>query len=116
MFDPLSMMMFNYLSMAFNYESRSVARFTKNDELIVDTCMVTDSAQPYETAVAHKAYGNGRWIVVEMYNSKEEALTGHNKWVSKMTAKELPESLYDVSSAYITTLISNDEWRTVSRR
>lgn len=64
--------MFEFLSMIGDYEDRKVARY-KNGDVFVDTCRVTDSDQPYETAVIHPAYNNNHLIVVEMYNSKEEA-------------------------------------------
>lgn len=43
----------------------------------VDTCFVND-VEAYETAV--KA-NDEDWIVVERYNSPEEAKAGHEKWM-----------------------------------
>jgi hypothetical protein len=109
--------------MANNYEDRKVARFEKGLEkghLLVDTCLVTDANKPYETTVAHPAYNNNDLVVVELYNTKKEAKKGHDKWVKKITAKTLPKSLKDVSTASIAKLVdvvSNDKkWRTKLRK
>jgi hypothetical protein len=86
-----------------NYESRKVDNFT-NDKLQVDTCAVTDSDEPFETGIAHPAYNDGKWVIVEMYNSAEEAQIGHDKWVATMTAGPLPSTLVDVSTSEIASL------------
>lgn len=106
--------MFDFFNMAYNYEARAIARFEQGD-VIIDTCAVIDAAQPYETGVSHPAYNDGDWVIVELYDTKEEAQTGHDKWVETMTAAELPESLCDVSSASITQLLdtsTGNDWRT----
>ena len=106
--------MFKFFDMMGNYEERKVDRY-ETEDLIVDTCAVNDSAEPYETAIEHPAYNNGKWVVVEMYDSKEEAQRGHDKWVKLMTAKELPTELKDVSTAEIANLcdaLGDDDWRT----
>lgn len=92
--------MFEFLEMMDNHKDRTVATFEK-DELFVDTCAVTDSDQPYETAIAHPAYNNGKLIIVQMYDTKEEAQKGHDVWVATMTTKKLPRTLRDVSTASI---------------
>ena len=94
--------MFNFIDMILNREQRVVARYEK-DNLIVDTCLVTDSDQPYETGIRHPDYNEGLWIIVEMYETKEDAQKGHDKWVALMTAK-LPEKLYDVGTSEIAQL------------
>lgn len=110
--------MFDFFSMVGNYEQRAVARFEEG-HLIIDTCAVTDSTQPYETGVCHPAYNDGAWVIVELYDTKEEAQVGHDKWIKTMAADELPDSLRDVSSAGIAELcdvfVPDDEWRTYSR-
>ena len=84
----------NMLGMAGNYEERKVVNF-KRDNLIIDTCMVTDDPEyPYETAVKHPEYNNNEWIIVEQYHTKEESKIGHDKWVENMTG-ELPDELPD---------------------
>lgn len=92
--------MFGFLEemMANTYENRKVARYEK-DDVFVDTCRITDSEQPYETAVAHPKYNDNKIVIVEMYNTEEEAKRGHSKWVKKMTSKKLPKTLKDVSTS-----------------
>jgi transposase len=104
--------MFDFLTMA-PYEQRKVANFTQG-ELTVDTCAVSDSRQPYETAVCHPKYNDGRWVIVEMYDTKEQAQKGHERWVKTMTAPELPAMLKDVSTAGIAEFcddLGGDDWR-----
>lgn len=92
--------MFNSLDeMIDNYEERKILNF-KKDKLIIDTCRVTDSLDPFETAVSHPDYKNGEWIVVETYTTKELAKKGHFKWVEKMISKETPSELIDVSTCW----------------
>jgi len=97
------MVNFDFLSMMGNYEQRKVAHYEK-DDLIIDTCAVTDSDEPYETGIEYPKYNNGEWVIVEMYNSKEEAEKGHQKWIEKMTGKNPPKELKDVSTAGIAKL------------
>lgn len=58
--------------MAAPYEQRKVARFEK-DGFMVDTAAVNDSEHPFETAVEHPNYNDGKMVIVEEYDSKEEA-------------------------------------------
>ena len=95
--------MFNFFGMMGNYEDRKVDRYEK-DGLMVDTCEVTDSDQPFETAVEHPNYNEGMMVVVQMYDTKEEAQIGHDNWVKLMTTKNLPKALHDVSTAAIAKL------------
>lgn len=111
--------MFNFLEMMDNYEDRKVARY-EDETLIVDTCSVTDSEQPYETAVSHPDYCDGKIVIVEQYDTFALGQVGHDKWLSLMTATPLPAQLVDVSNAGVALLIdllSTDEtWRTKPRK
>lgn len=105
----------NLFGMFDNYEDRKVDRYEEGN-LLVDTCSVTDAAQPYETAVAHPNYNGGDIVIVECYDTKQEAQDGHNRWVAIMTTFPLPVKLLDVSSAAIAALIDmfhddDDNWR-----
>ena len=94
-------MMFGFdgmMGMLGNYDDRMVARH-ETDGLLVDTCMVTDSDSPYETAVCHPEYNNDSLVIVELYETEEDAQAGHDRWVAIMTADKLPASLTDVSTA-----------------
>jgi hypothetical protein len=97
--------MFGFLSMMDNYEDRKVANYSdEKSGLIVDTCAVTDSDEPFETGICHPNYNDGKWVIVEMYSSKEKAQEGHEKWVKIMTAKKLPANLKDVSTCELVKL------------
>ena len=93
-------MILDFLSIMDTQEERKVDTYEKED-LFVDTCSITDSDKPYETAIACPQYNDAKLIIVELYDTKEEAQKGHNKWVKIMTAKKLPETIKDVSTATI---------------
>jgi hypothetical protein len=78
------------INMIGTYEERKVDN-TEINGVVIDTALVTDSDQPYETGIRHPKYNNGKWVIVEMYNTKREARTGHNKWVEIFSKEELPE-------------------------
>lgn len=107
---------FDFMNMLGNYEERAVARTEGKDEagkdFIIDTCKVTDSRQPYETAVMHPAFNDNRWVIVELYDSAELAKHGHEKWVKTM--QKPPKNLRDVSMATIAQFcdaFGPDDWR-----
>jgi hypothetical protein len=104
--------MFDFLAMMDNYEERKVERYEKGG-LIIDTCSVTDSTQPYETGICHPKYNDGEWVIVEQYDTEEDARLGHAKWVKKMTSKRLPKTLNDVSESGIASLcdFGGKDWR-----
>jgi hypothetical protein len=107
---------FNFFGMAGNYEERKVDNFQKG-KLVVDTCLVIDADQPYETGIAHPRYNKGDWVIVELYDSKEKAQKGHERWVKTMTSNPLPEELKDVSSAMIAKLVfAPDEGKRVKEK
>jgi len=95
--------MFDFMSMVGTHNDRKIDRYEK-DGLFIDTCRVNDGKQPYETAVEHPAYNGGNMVIVEAYDTKEEAQEGHDEWVKKMTAPELPAQLVDCMNAHITDL------------
>lgn len=95
--------MFDFFSMANNYNKRRVDHFEKG-KLVVDTCSVNDGEHPYETGVSHPKYNDGDWVIVEGYDTKKDAQKGHNAWVKKMTAKILPASLKDCLNSGIAKL------------
>jgi len=101
-----------------NYEERKVAN-NKVKDAEIDTAAVTDSAHPFETAVKHPRFYDGKWIVVEMYDTKEASQAGHDKWVKVFNKKKLPASLRDVSTCSVAKMvddISKDKkWRDKSK-
>lgn len=88
--------MFDFLNMANNYEERKIANYNK-DGVVIDTCAVSDSRQPYETGIQHPQYNSGDWVIVELYNTKTEAQIGHDKWVA-ILVNNPPRQLQDVST------------------
>ncbi len=84
-------------------EERKVARY-EVEGLTIDTALVTDSPYPYEIAVFHLSYKRGNWIIVETYDTKEQAAQGHERWVATMTADELPDELRDVALDNVSVL------------
>ena len=78
--DDLMMNLFGICDMYGTYEERKVSN-TKRDAFELDTARVTDRPWIYETAVAHKEFRNGDWIVLEGCSSKEEAERMHEKWL-----------------------------------
>jgi hypothetical protein len=96
--------MFSFFNMCNNYKDRKVARF-ENEDLMIDTCSVTDGKQQYETAVQHYQYNNNDMVIVQAYDTKEEALKGHNEWVQLMTSDKLPEYLRDCGNSEISQFI-----------
>lgn len=73
---------FSWLAMAGNYNERKVDNF-KNDLFCVDTVLVTDREQPYETAISHKDFNYGDWVILGWRNTKEEAQAFHDEVVDK---------------------------------
>lgn len=97
------------------YAERKIDNYNGKDGLVVDTCAISDSNKPYETAVEHPAYDEGKMVIVELYDTKEEAQKGHDKWLKRMTTGKLPETLRNVFTASVTSLCDvlgkNKNWR-----
>lgn len=77
----------SWIDMLGTYEERNVANF-KNDIFEIDTSRVTDRAVPYETAIAHKDFRNGDWIILGWRKTKEEAQKYHDEMVKYFTDHE----------------------------
>lgn len=76
-------------------------KFETKGGLKVSTIEQDDSMDPYETAVKHPEYNDGDWIIVEMYETKDRAIIGHDKWVDKMTSDPLPDELPENGTSII---------------
>lgn len=90
--------LFGWFDMVGNYEERVV----KNDQtakFTVDTVLVTDRSWQYETAVAHKDFNNGDWIILEGADTKEEAIEVHEKWLAKLSSDDVTELVDCFTSA-----------------
>ena len=98
--------MFGFTDMMGTYEQRKVANTVING-VTVDTCSVTDSTKPFETAIEGSMYNNNKWVIVEEYATREEAQKGHDNWVKKFSdLKNFPQTLEDVSSCEIKQFIN----------
>jgi hypothetical protein len=98
-----------------NYVSRKVAR-KEFDWGFVSTCYATDT-KLFETAISHNKYNEGKLVIVQTYQTKQEAERGHDEWLAKIITD--PPKLVDVSGAGLANLIdllSDDvNWRTKKR-
>jgi len=105
--------MFNFFYDIGNYEQRKIARYD-GDGLMIDTARCSDGKQPYETAVESPLYNNGKMIIVEAYDTPEQAQQGHDRWVAIMTTKP-PDKLVDCLNAEITAFgesLFGEDWQT----
>lgn len=110
-------MFMEMFEMANNYNSRKVGRFDA-DWGFVSTAYVTDASKPYETAVKHRDYNNGLMVIVEPYDTKEEAEVGHARWVQTMTTEPLPDQLVDRGLSGVSELVDvfdDENWRVFPR-
>lgn len=88
-FDDLTTIMM----MASDYNSRKVER-TKRENFTLDTCKVYDRSWLYETAVCHRDFNNNNWIILDGYDTEDEAIKMHNTWL-KLLEKDAFETLVD---------------------
>lgn len=100
--------MFQFLEMIGNYDDRKVER-NEFDWGYISTAFVNDGSQPYETAIKCNLYQDpngetGYMCIAESYDSKEEALEGHKKWIETMSSELMPETLTDCANAEIAQL------------
>lgn len=110
-------MLFDFMNMFYNYDTRAVARYEDGD-LVVDTCSVSDSEKHYETAILHPEYNDNNFIIVAEYDTLEDAKRGHSIWTEIMTYNPLPEQIVDVSTANVAKLedMVNPDWRRYERK
>lgn len=100
--------MFNFFFAA-DYEDRKVDNTVLDDGTEVDTCYVNDGHQPYETAVAHPQYNEGKWVIVEAYDTKDQAQDGHDRWINLMASDKRPSILKDCSNSFIQSFLDQFE-------
>jgi len=97
-------MLFGFSDMMCNYEQRKIKNTKMEDGGVIDTASVTDSEKPHETGIKHPFYNDGSWVIVELYDTIEEAEKGHDKWIEIMNKN--PEYLEDVNKSEIGFLSS----------
>lgn len=100
--------MFDFMNMLVNYEDRKIDRWNSEDGLqMVSTASVTDGRKPYETAVQHPDYNGGSMVIVECYDTKEQAQAGHDKWLNLVLTNKLPSALVNCGNSEISQLIGS---------
>lgn len=99
-------MLFDFLLDGLNYESRKVSHSEIGDA-VIDTTAVSDGSQSFETGVKHPEFNDGKWIIVEAYDTKEEAQRGHECWVVTIT-ENLPDQLTDCQNSEISQFLPKD--------
>lgn len=70
------------------------------DSNVVVSTVYTNELEKWETGISHCKYNNGDWIIVEEYETEQEAKDGHLKWKTTMTDFVLPDKLVDVSTSH----------------
>lgn len=72
---------------------REGALTEKWDNIVVDTIMTVFDTGKAETGIC---IDDGIWVIVEQYETPEEAKIGHEKWIASM--KENPkQELHDIN-------------------
>ncbi len=87
--------MFEWCDMIGTWEQRNVANY-KNDIFVIDTSYVTDRPLHYETAICHKDFNDGEWIVLGWSETVEKAKEYHDKCVKQFTSNPYPVTIEDV--------------------
>lgn len=75
-----------------SYEKRVVIN-TVGKNFVVDTAFTPDTGL-FETGISYDKLNNGRWIIVDEYETKEKAKITHEKWVEYM--QKNPTTLTDI--------------------
>lgn len=87
--------------------SKHIARYKDDGNGIqVSTvfCHDVSDGYNYETAIQHSRYRDGRILPVESYQSIEDAMVGHHKWICIITSDELPEKIINGSHSDVILL------------
>lgn len=85
--------------MLFNIEERRVG-FYETENFKISTVRVTDADKNYETGIKHEDFNDNRYIIVEEYDTFDQAQDGHNEWVQKLiNTKSKDLVLKDISSS-----------------
>jgi|SRR6185437_5746899 len=99
--------MFGFLEDVGNYDTRKVGR-DDTPHGWISTARISDGARPYETAVNDRRYsranGGKEMVIVEAYDTIDDARAGHAKWLSAMTSDAPPLYLDDCCNAGIAQL------------
>lgn len=102
--------MFNFFDMMDNYEDRKIDNY-QGENFEIDTCRVTDASSPYETAIKHELFNDGKWIVIEEYDTAEEAQQGHDQWVDQLNNTPVDQLVLKDVSTSETAELCNIFWK-----
>lgn len=89
-----------------NYDRRMIARL-EHEDVVLSTAYVDDSLKPIETAIKHPDYHDA-FVVVEVYDTEEEARKGHKKWKERVIKNTLPKTLKDVGMSKVTRMLRRE--------
>lgn len=70
------------------------------DKFVIDTAEIPEENYKYETAISHKDFNDGAWIILKRFNSKKRAIKFHEEIFEKYS-KEEPEYIIEYSTATI---------------
>lgn len=97
--------MFGFMQDAGTYQSRKVDRWDNEDKTkMISTAAVSDGRKPFETAVLHPSYNEGKMVIVECYDTKAKAQKGHNNWLDLMLNNKLPKVLTDCGNSIVSQM------------
>ena len=90
--------------------ARKVVRDTF-DWGFISTVSVTDGRKTFETAIKHPEYNGGDMVIVDCYDTVEEAEAGHRAWVKTM--ENPPEELIDIANSEIQQAIGKETFKRI---
>lgn len=103
----MSIDMFKYVDQP-PYKDRVVGLNTF-DWGFISTAKVNDGRKLFETAVKHQDFNDGEMVIVACYDTKKEAQTGHDKWITKM--ENPPKELIDIANSEISQFIGEETFK-----
>lgn len=97
------------LAMVGNYESRSVGYWCSelDKSCMLSTALVTDGVKPFESAMAHPSYNGGQIIILEAYDTKEQAQAGHEKYLAIAKADGWPDEITERNNSEVGLLLES---------
>lgn len=96
------------MAMRGNYDDRKVGR-DDYEWGFISTAYVNDGECDYETAVKHEDYDDGNMVIVDKYETKEDAEKGHKKWIETM--KNPPNELVDCANSLVSKMCSTKTFK-----
>lgn len=76
-----------------NYTQRKVDRY-KDDRMTISTVLTeTGGKRPYKTAIRHKEFNDGNWIVLGLCKTKAEAKAFHENMVEVLREDTMQDCL-----------------------